>query len=92
MTKKTAGITFLAPDAEPPAAVGRSAYTKWDAVREELATNPNVWAIVLETAQDEPGYNSIHGKKTALSKDRPEIEAEVRTESGVRRLYARFVA
>lgn len=96
MTKTNAesngGITFLAPDASPPEAASRARYTRWAEVRDQLATNPNVWAVVLETVEGDPGYNSVHGKKVALSKDRPEIEAEVRTENGVRRLYARYLA
>jgi hypothetical protein len=97
MTPKNAvendgAITFLAPDAAPPERTNRAAYTRWADVRDQLAANPNVWAIVLETQEGDPGYNSVHGKKVALSKDRPEIEAEVRTENGIRRLYARFIA
>jgi hypothetical protein len=93
MTKKAEnGVTFLAPDAAPPEATTRAQYTRWDEVRDQLSANPNVWAIVLETQEGEPGYNSVHGKKVALSKGRPEIEAEVRTENGVRRLYARYLA
>ena len=61
-------------------------------MRDQLATKPNVWAIVVESKEGEPGYNSVHGKKGALTKGRDEIEAEVRTENGVRRLYARFTA
>lgn len=93
MTKTTNddGVTFLAPDAAPPQAATRASYTRWAAVADQLAANPNVWAIVLETKEGEPGFNSVHGKKVALSKNRADIEAEVRTENGVRRLYARFV-
>jgi hypothetical protein len=94
MTKKTDGgaVTFLSPDAAPPDAASRARYTRWADVRDQLAANPNVWAVVLEANEGEPGFNSVHGKKKALSKDRPEIQAEVRTENGIRRLYARFVA
>jgi hypothetical protein len=95
MTKqndKTDGVTFLAPDAAPPAAATRATYTRWQTVREQLAQNPGVWAIVLETQEGDPGFNSVHGKKKALAKKYPEIEAEVRTENGVRRLYARSVS
>ena len=90
--KSDDGITFLPPDAAPPEAAARQRYTRWAEVRDQLAANPNVWAIVLEQQDGEPGYNSVHGKKVALSKDHPEIQAEVRTENGVRRLYARFTA
>ena len=86
------GVVFLAPDAAPPAQVTRAAYTRWNAVRDQLATKPGVWAVVLEIKEGEPGYSSVHGKKIALSKNRPDVEAEIRTENGVRRLYARFVA
>jgi hypothetical protein len=96
MTKKpddeNNGVTFLAPDAAPPRAASRARYTRWEQVREQLSQNPNVWAIVLETKEGEPGFGSMHGKKVALSKNRPDIEAEVRTEDGVRRLYARSIA
>lgn len=85
------GVTFLAPDATPPAAQTRAAYTRWSSVRAQLAENPGVWAIVLETKEGEPGFSSMHGKKKALSKGRSDIEAEVRTENGVRRLYARAI-
>jgi hypothetical protein len=94
MTKKddeTGGVTFLAPDAAPPAAATRATYTRWQTVREQLAQNPGVWAIVLETREGDAGFNSVHGKKKALAKGRDDIEAEVRTENGVRRLYARSV-
>lgn len=86
------GITFLSPDAAPPEAPERARYTRWDDVRDQLGAKPNVWAIVLEANEGEPGYNSVHGKKAALTKNRPDIEAEVRTENGIRRLYARFTA
>lgn len=92
MTKQRDGITFLAADAAPPPAATRQRYTAWSAVRDQLAANPNVWAIVLETKEGDTGYNSVHGKKNALIRDTPAIEAEIRTENGVRRLYARFVA
>jgi len=93
MTKTNNGnaVTFLAPDAAPPDAASRARYTRWQDVREQLAANPNVWAVVLEAVEGDPGFNSVHGKKKALSKGRPEIEAEVRTENGVRRLYARSI-
>ena len=94
MTKKENGaaISFLAPNETPPDAASRARYTRWGDVREQLAANPNVWAVVLEATEGDPGFNSVHGKKKALSKGRPEIEAEVRTENGVRRLYARSIA
>lgn len=92
MTKKNDAVTFLSPEAAPPAAIRRAGYTRWADVREQLEANPNVWAVVLEVKDGEPGYNSFHGKKKAIAKDRPNIEAEVRTENGIRRLYARSVA
>lgn len=92
MTKKSDGLTFLPADQAPPPIAARASYTRWADIREQLAANPNVWAVVLETKEGEPGYNSFHGKKVALSKNAPDIDAEVRTENGVRRLYARFVA
>jgi len=92
MTKKDDnGVIFLAPEAEPPAKPVRAGYTRWNAVADQLGAHPNVWAIVLETKEGEPGYSSFHGKKIALTRGRDNIDAEVRTENGVRRLYARFV-
>jgi hypothetical protein len=91
MTKRDEGITFLAPDAAPPEVATRTRYTRWAQVRDQLAANPNVWAVVLEAADGEPGYNSFHGKRKALTKS-GDVEAEVRTENGVRRLYARHIA